>query len=98
MVAAGKDASRMADAALHSMEHRFGLSPRPPAQHGAGSPGTARGMQWQPQPTPAKLREKHSEDTTPHMDLSTAAGVPLPGLQLLTPGLQDRCFVILAQP
>ena len=89
VVAAGRDASRMADAALHSMEQRFGLSPRSQAQPGTGSPGAAHELQEQPQRTPAQQRKERSEDTTPSTDLTTAAGVPLPGLQLLlAPGLQ----------
>ena len=90
-MAAGKDAGRMADAALHSMGRCMGLSPRSGAERGVSTPGAATQA---PQALPSRHEQtpkKPASDAASSRELDTAAGVPLPGLSLL----QQTCGAVL---
>ena len=82
-MAAGKDAGRMADAALHSMGRCMGLSPNPGAVRRVGTPGAhTQATQAAPSRQEGPPKEPAS-DSASSRDLDAAAGVPLPGWPLL---------------
>ena len=92
VVAAGKDAGSMADAALHRMGQHLGLSSRaktlheqmvPPDVPTAEAPEAEAFHRTQaPRSTRAQQRDDLlAADTASSMDLDGAAGVPLPGQQ-----------------
>ncbi len=86
-MAAGKDAGRMADAALHSMGRCMGMSPRSGAKRGVSTPGGDP----QAAQTPSRHEQPPKEpasDAASSRELDTAAGVPLPGRPLL----QQTCL------
>ena len=80
VLAAGKDASKMADAALHRIGQRLSFSPR--------SQPTRTGAALEPDVQPAQSRQARqavqpeqlpTSDRACSIDLDAAAGVPLPG-------------------
>ena len=82
-MAAGKDAGRMADAALHSMGRCMGLSPTSGAMRGVGTEGAhTQAAQAAPLRHEGPPKDPAS-DSASSRELDAAAGVPLPGRQLL---------------
>ena len=75
VLAAGKDASKMADAALHSIGQRLSFLPRSQPTR------TQRDAEPSAQPAGQALRPEGlpASDRACSLDLNAAAGVPLPG-------------------